>query len=103
MCRCQFMAGGGSDVERNYASDDDDEITDENSVLELRRSTITENVGGGGASGKLTLIYGCATPAGQGTMMSGTGATAVKGTEVSSCVYTTRHTCDMRFTYVNEK
>lgn len=51
--------------------------------------------------GKLTLIYGSSTPAGQGTILNTSNCCSVKSYDDD--VFTTRHTCDMRFTYISEK
>lgn len=50
--------------------------------------------------GKITLIYGSSTPAGQGTIFDINNCGSLKGFDD---VFTTRHTCDMRFTYISEK
>lgn len=52
--------------------------------------------------GRLSLIYGSSTPAGQGNSIMLANA-AVKGSESTNGVYMTRHTCDMRFSYVSDR
>ncbi|KAI1721826.1 PAS domain-containing protein [Ditylenchus destructor] len=55
-----------------------------------------------GIGGQITLIHGCSSPAGQGNQPSITGSPLSKGNEAASGVYMTRHTCDMKFTYVSD-
>jgi PAS domain-containing protein len=51
--------------------------------------------------GRLSLLYGSSTPAGQGNSLM-LANSAVKGAEATSGVYMTRHTCDMKFSYVSD-
>ncbi|KAI6215656.1 hypothetical protein M3Y94_00410500 [Aphelenchoides besseyi] len=51
--------------------------------------------------GRLSLFYGSSTPAGQGNSVMLANA-SVKGSETTNGVYMTRHTCDMRFSYVSD-
>ncbi|CAD5231503.1 unnamed protein product [Bursaphelenchus xylophilus] len=51
--------------------------------------------------GRLSLLYGSSTPAGQGNSIMLANA-SVKGSEATNGVYMTRHTCDMRFSYVSD-
>uniref|UniRef100_A0A7E4VNY8 PAS domain-containing protein n=1 Tax=Panagrellus redivivus TaxID=6233 RepID=A0A7E4VNY8_PANRE len=52
-------------------------------------------------SGRVTLIQASTVPAGQGNNI-GVGAGTVKSSETTSGSFMTRHTCDMRFSYVSE-
>lgn len=75
MCHCRFIVGRGA-LSSNIEHDFD---------------------------GKLTLIYGNSTPAGQGTILNTGNCSSIKGFEAVNDTFTTRHTCDMRFTYISEK
>lgn len=50
---------------------------------------------------RIMLIHASTTPAGQGNSICMTNA-SVKGSETTSGSFMTRHTCDMRFSYVSE-
>jgi hypothetical protein len=52
-------------------------------------------------TGKIMLIHASTTPAGQGNSICMSN-TSVKGSETTSGSFMTRHTCDMRFSYVSE-
>lgn len=49
--------------------------------------------------GRIHLLQGSAQPAGQGS----NAAIAAKSAEVPNGTFMTRHTCDMKFSYVSER
>jgi PAS domain S-box-containing protein len=52
-------------------------------------------------TGKIMLIHASTTPAGQGNSICMSNS-STKGSETTSGSFMTRHTCDMRFSYVSE-